>query len=60
MTVKKSVKKAVKKPDDELIEVTVCRRCGVGDRTAYIGEVVEIPRVLARKYQEVGAIKVAI
>lgn len=48
------------KVEESLIEVICVRRIGLKDRTAKVGEKVEIERDDARKLQDVGAIKVLI
>ncbi len=54
--VKKAAVKSKAKP--VLVECITVRRIGLEDRTSEVGETVNLPREVAQKLQDSGAIKV--
>ncbi len=54
--VKKAAVKSKAKP--ALVECITVRRIGLEDRTSEVGETVSLPREVAQKLQDSGAIKV--
>ena len=53
-------KKAIKPPVKKTVKVQTIRKIGLADRTSEVGEIVEISIEVAKKLQDVGAIKVVL